>query len=1155
MQVRFLLGPAGSGKTHRCLAEVRAELVRAPEGPPLIFLAPKQATFQVERQLLASPELAGYTRLRILSFERLAAFALDALDRPQPGGLSEEARLMVLRALLLRHRGELKIFRASAHLEGFVRQVSDRLRQCRRDHLGAERLEELAGRTELDPTLRAKLGDLALLARAYGEWLRAHGLRDAEALLDAAAEALRAGDRRLGIEALWLDGFAELSAQELELLAALVPHCQRATLAFCLPAESHADVSWRSPWSPVAETARRCRARLEAIPGVEISIEPLPTRPGQNRFARSPALAQLEARLAGRMAPAEASLTDPGGAIRLVICRDVEAEAVYAAREILRAVRVGARFRDCAVLVRRLDPYHAALSRVLRRYGIPFFMDRREPVSHHPLAELTRSAMRLATYGWQHQDWFGALKTGLVRAAEADLDRLENAALEHGWTGRMWLQPHFGRPQQRVTEAFEELRARLTRPFANFADALAAGPPSGVSSRQLAAAIRTLWAELEVERTLAVWAETVAERFLQTNVQSEVHAAVLDQMHEWLDHLVLAFGDERLPPEQWLPILEAGLAHLTVGVIPPALDQVLVGAVDRSRNPELKLVLLLGLNEGLFPVRAEPGPLLTAAECAQLQRLGVRAGLSEPEQFGRERYLAYIACTRAGQRLVISCARRDATGRASNPSLFFHELEQLTGLKAVEFDAPTRWTEAEHSCELDARVAAVCAGRAAGLPDEADAAALAQVANLPVFEPIRTRVSRVREALALERLQPATVEALYGTELETAIVALEDFAACPFRFFAARGLRLEERRLFEYDERDLGRFQHAVLHEFHRRVRATGRHWRHLNAVEARVIVRDIAETLLPDFEGGRFGHSAAARFAAELAVERLDRLIGVLIDWMEQYEFDPVAAELEFGLQREGLPAWRLALSNGRALVLRGRVDRLDLHFRDEEALAVVMDYKSSGRQFDPVKLHHGLELQLFAYLRMLEQLRQPERFFEIKRLVPAGVFYVPVNGNATASLRARTRHEARHNAPEHRLQAYQHSGRFRADVLDWLDNRRAEQGDQFRYRRNRDGTPSASSKDPVEPGRLNELLAAVEAHIRSFAERIFEGDVAVSPYRLRTETACDHCAFREVCRFDPWVQPYRRLSVRPSGSPRHGAEILMSADAPVAAGPEEGA
>jgi ATP-dependent helicase/DNAse subunit B len=45
----------------------------------LIFVAPKQATFQLERQLLSDPNLGGYTRLRILSFDRLAEMVLAEL--------------------------------------------------------------------------------------------------------------------------------------------------------------------------------------------------------------------------------------------------------------------------------------------------------------------------------------------------------------------------------------------------------------------------------------------------------------------------------------------------------------------------------------------------------------------------------------------------------------------------------------------------------------------------------------------------------------------------------------------------------------------------------------------------------------------------------------------------------------------------------------------------------------------------------------------------------------------------------------------------------------------------------------------------------------------------------------------------------------------
>src|SRR6185369_814229 len=113
--------------------------------------------------------------------------------------------------------------------------------------------------------------------------------------------------------------------------------------------------------------------------------------------------------------------------------------------------------------------------------------------------------------------------------------------------------------------------------------------------------IRKLWSDLEVEPTLDTWDVAEAESASSANRPASLHASVREQMNAWLDNVALAFPHESLTLRDWLPVLEAGLAGLTVGVIPPALDQVLVGAIDRSRSSDLKLALLSGLNEGIFP--------------------------------------------------------------------------------------------------------------------------------------------------------------------------------------------------------------------------------------------------------------------------------------------------------------------------------------------------------------------------------------------------------------------------------------------------------------------------------------------------------------------------------------------------------------------------
>src|SRR6202030_3515899 len=112
--------------------------------PPLLLLAPKQTTYQLERQLLAYPSLPGYTRLHILSFDRLAFFIFDRLQKTPPRMLDEEGRLMVLRGLLAKKRDELKLFRASARLTGFAQQLSLVLRELQRQNLTPETLSQLA---------------------------------------------------------------------------------------------------------------------------------------------------------------------------------------------------------------------------------------------------------------------------------------------------------------------------------------------------------------------------------------------------------------------------------------------------------------------------------------------------------------------------------------------------------------------------------------------------------------------------------------------------------------------------------------------------------------------------------------------------------------------------------------------------------------------------------------------------------------------------------------------------------------------------------------------------------------------------------------------------------------------------------------------------
>jgi ATP-dependent helicase/nuclease subunit B len=1112
VQIRFLLGPAGSGKTFRCLTEIREALRAEPDGPPLLLLAPKQATFQLERQLLSDPALHGYTRLQILAFERLADFTLNELAGGSVEVLQEEGRVMVLRALLARHQSHLKIFHATARLPGFAQQLNLLLRDFQRQQLSPQRILDLAETFATQSTLSGKLQDAALLLRDYLAWVQAHRLHDADSVPDLAAAALRelaSHKTHLRIGGLWLDGFAEMTPQELDLLAAFLPMCHRATLAFCLDPATAASDSWLSGWSLLNDTFQRCLARAKSIPNADVLIEPLKRSAKQSRFTDSPMLRDLETNWAatGQRQP-ETGNQKPETAVRLFACANADAEAVLAAREILRFVRGGGRFRDAAVLLRSLDGYHEAFRRVFLRYEIPFFLDHRQPVAHHPLAELTRCALRLTAFGWQHADWFGALKTGLATENERFVDELENEALARGWQGNAWLQPLKLPDDNAREQSVNDHLKRILPPFIQWHNALAAVDRRPDAST-LCAAIRELWRQLDVERTLESWNDSLDR-------QSAIHLTVLEQMQAWLDDVERAFANETLPLGEWLPILEAGLTHLSIGIIPPALDQVLIGTIDRSRNPELKLAILPGWNEGVFPAPPAPTPLLTEIERAHLADHDVRLGPDQRQQISRERYYGYIACTRARERIIITRALQDAAGRPLNPSPLLDRVQSLTGAIEESFTDATSWRDSEHLCELAAPL----------LRARIDSPArteLAELECLPGLDALVRKWNDLRDGLENNRLSAALAAEIYGRELRSSVSALEDFAACPFKFFAARGLQLQERKEFEFDARDKGSLQHEILREFHHRLRAAGRHWRDLTPAEARNLAVEIGRERITEFSGGRFTATGSARFTAEFLIERTGRLVAALTEWLPQYEFDVEQVELGFGLEPEGLPAWRIDLPDDRALLLRGRIDRIDLCRTGGQTYAVVLDYKSSVRSLNTTKLHHGLELQLLSYLGVLQNLATPEKHFGVRELTPAGVFYVPLNGAQRTS--AASRDDLATADDPARRSAYQHSGRFLSEALRHFDNRGVNRGDQFKYALKRDQTFQARGNDAMSPTDFWALRKKVEEHLREYGRRIFEGETDVAPFRIGTQTACDRCDFRASCRFDPWTQPYRDL------------------------------
>lgn len=65
--------------------------------------------------------------------------------------------------------------------------------------------------------------------------------------------------------------------------------------------------------------------------------------------------------------------------------------------------------------------------------------------------------------------------------------------------------------------------------------------------------------------------------------------------------------NEKVSLKEYMEILEAGFAEIQLGVIPPTLDQVVLGDLKRTRLGDVKVIFILGCNDGVIPTPVSVG--------------------------------------------------------------------------------------------------------------------------------------------------------------------------------------------------------------------------------------------------------------------------------------------------------------------------------------------------------------------------------------------------------------------------------------------------------------------------------------------------------------------------------------------------------------------
>ncbi len=1108
MAVTFILGRAGSGKTHACVAGVRAALAEPDSERRLVLLVPEQASFQMERTLALGAPGRGLWRAEVLSFSRLARRVLSTTGAPEL--LGPQARRLALRHVTRARGDALVVLRRSARTPGFYTELDRLIEELIRENITPDRLRAAAEQVS-DPRWAAKAGEVADLYDAYLAWL---GPR----CCDEAARLALLRDRLaqlpwLPTASIWVDGFAGFTGQEAATLAALARYARDLHIALLLDPHAPPVTDPCRPPDPIGlfqrtEATYQNLLRMFAAEGIEVTPPVLLTGGPLPRFREAPRLAALEAALAVPFgvpaAPPPPCPARVPAEVRIVRCATHRAELRAAARWIRATLAESAgrlRFRDFAVIARDLGPLAETVAEVFGEFEIPYFLDRRRPMRAHPLARLVPALFDAVRTDLGTTAAVRLLRTRLLPITRDAAEQIENLIVRFGFAGlRLWQQPQWPVERGATVPAFAKERAAVATALAPLYElARQDPPPTGAAWAQ---AVLAALEALGVRRTVDGWRRAA---YADGDYEAaELHRLAWDALAGVLQDIHTVLPDTPLAAGELADIVGGALRELTLGLAPPTLDQVLVGSIERSRHPDLQFAWLLAFNEGVFPARPPADAVLTAAERGALAAAGLPAPASHRDDAFGERLLAYIACTRPARGLTISYAAMSDDGAELQPSPL------LADIRAALPDVPAAEDEA---WPPPATLTDLAEGLLAARADPRHARHRQRHERL-----LRSAQADAATAARLDRLLrglryandagPVALCPGGDNPLPTFSPSqLETYIQCPFRYFARYALRLDAQRGPHPLRWDLGTLAHELLAAVVRAAMQRGDVTSLSEAVWDELTAAAVAEYRRmqpPDLPERRPDFA----FLGEVLLTRLRDLVRVHTARWRRGGFRPRGCEEALGDgPRATRPPIALRLADGRGVRIVGKIDRLDVAETSGGPLLLIYDYKSSAAGPLRRPFLTGAGLQLFTYLLAWRGAPAAEGRM-------GGVLLAPLYPKMEALEKA-----AGDGLPPdvQLMHAYKPRGLVTEEAASLLDASLSHDAwsPVGQLRLTQAGAFHANS-DAVKPERLAEYARLAEATVRQAAEQLLAGAIGVAPLVEKRCLACGTCDFRDVCRFD---------------------------------------
>ncbi|MBL4933604.1 helicase-exonuclease AddAB subunit AddB [Clostridium paridis] len=1119
MGIKFIYGRAGVGKSYFCLQSIKKRIDEKKEGK-FILIVPEQFTFRTESNLLKFATEKALLQTEVLSFKRMAHRVFSECGGASIIKINESGRSMIIYKVLQELDKELKIFNKASKQNGFIEVISTLITEFKKYNVTPEILEDLSKSLEdRDTELKYKLEDLKLIYSKFDTYLHENYIDSDDELTMLAGKL--SGCTIYDKTEIWIDEFTTFTPQQYEVIKILAKKAKNVYITLVGEQWNNLDdIDNTDLFNVTKNTEKRILRLMEEnrIPfdGVIDLNNGIPYR-----LRNSEELAHLE-----RYFYSYPFKAYPKENKDLTIYKAANSyeEIEEIAKNIKELVRdEGYRYKDISLVCRNIEDYEKITAVIFNEYEIPYYIDKKKDILNNPFVILITSLFELQNKNWNYESMFKYLKTGLTGIDKSYIDIIENYVLANGIKKANWLSEDeweyyplsFGEVTEedlKMKVLINEIRDEIRTPLINFYK-----KTNGKRTvREFCEGVYDFLIEIKAIDTVKSWIDKFSERGLKE--REKEYSQIVSIVMEVLDQAVQVMSQEKMDLKKFSIIINGGLEKYELGLIPLSLDEVTIGDIARVRSKEIKILFLVGVNDGVIPAAIKDEGILSDKDRDTMKNRGIPLASDTKVKAFEEQLLVYTALSFASEKLIISYPMADFEGKSLRASIIIPRLKKIFPKLIEESDISRNQEKYNKVISPTPTFNNMIEALRRNYDDEEVEEYWGEVYNwYKNHEEWHQKAQNVERALSYTNMEDDIdedkVRKLYSTangRMMFSVSRLEKYAQCPFSYYVQYGLKAKDRKIYEFSAPDLGSFMHEILDGFTNYVKNEKLNWSELNKERCTQIVSTLVDKKLEENQGFILNSSKRYKYFTDRFKRILSKSVSAVSEHMKRSTFEIYKNEFEFSSFKDAEPI-KIKVNDGEEVFLVGRVDRVDVAEIDGESYIRVIDYKSGSKKFDLTKLYHGLQIQLLVYL---DALIKNSKYFLNKNTLPGAILYFRID-DPLISVDKRIAEE---EIEKKVLSSFKMDGLVLKDpkIIKAMDDDPGLYSVVIPAGIKKDGEVSSSSSVATEE-QFEVLRNYVNHKIKELCSEMLKGNIKINPAKENTFTYCEFCDYSSVCQFDP--------------------------------------